>query len=117
MDIRNIITQELFDSLDMIKGDINLSCVLSKKIKHQDLSSIVNECRKIYRKLLDDHLDENIYQFESMIYYSPQYKVYQEENTLNIFVIIVTSVGKCGLLQITNKSNQNIKRVENKCLM
>ena len=117
MDIRDTLTQELYDSLDIVKGDINLSYILAKKIKNQDISPIVNECRKIYRKLLDSHLDESIYEFESMIYYSPQYKVYQEEDTSNIFVIVVTSVGKCGLLQITNKSNQNTKRIKNKCLI
>ena len=115
MNTADTLTQELFDSLDIVKGDINLSYILSKKIKNQGVSPIVNECRKIYRKLLDSYLDESIYEFESMIYYSPQYKVYQEKNTSNIFVIVVTSVGKCGLLQITNK--QNTKKVKNKCLV
>jgi hypothetical protein len=117
MEIKNIITQELFDSLNIIKGDLNLSYVLREKIKIKELNSIVNECRKLYRKLIDNYLDIDIYDYESMIYYSPQYKVYQETNTTNIFVFVVTPVGKCGLIQITNKSNQNTKSFKNKCLI
>lgn len=116
MNIKDVLTQKLFDELPLIKGDLNLKYFLSDHIRNKDLSHIVKQCNDIYKRILVGFLDKEKHEYESMIFYCPQYKVYHDIETSTILIIIVTPVGTCGLVEVTNVINQKSKRIKNKCL-
>ena len=99
-----MLTQDIVNTLPILTGDFILRSKLYKTFSFKNGQSIIEICNRIYKDLITQDLKENSNKrYNSVILYSPQYKLFEEDGEVSI--LIITPFSSCKAIDIIRNKN------------